>query len=782
MRRAIVAYSLLLIIPLLALCLGVPSVRAEVTRKVFLSPEERKTLKPATLSYVDEEGKPVTGIESRIYDPLLVDAYYCTTRKDNCSWNGRLTPGEVIVISWGALYAPQQVLFSAGIPEAGGTIVMKPGTDFRVRCVDDAGTPIPDAKVVLQLKNIRHYGTAATTDKDGWATFPHQMPGSVALLAITAKDHKTTRSAELTIPAAGQELVKAVQLMRQKSFILTAREPGTGKPLEGLKVRIQQVEPHAGFTYPSWNSNLATDAQGQARMDGVESGRLYHIVLDNTTHGTLYRLRPDEKMAQTIEVPRKCNISLTLLNIAPTRDRNLEIAYSERLSENAANQNSLSSEVRDGKAQFTFSVRRDQPIYLYFLDADRKITSEELNSDKLTLELDYNKLKPKPVAKAIVTVKLQPPAGFAAPTGKLSVRWTSKDESDEDSFGADVVDGTATFEVPLDSTVKLTGNNLKGGTLTSPEADNEEGDPDRPEEVIRTITQKSVKLTVPVKPAGYIRVSMREADGKLVPAWYLHARNLSLGSGAPLVTLKNSRSEDAAAEEWYSSGTMPFSRDEFYVFGTNGLRYGISPCISVNADTPVPDAIITLPAAVTRTLRIKDEKGKLITEGIMLNLDITTSEQNYKPGISLKTDQEGTAQFVMNAPMEGVTDKLIVTPGHPQFQSIKIPVAFNDKGEAEIVVPRGKRLFGRYVNMSSDKDAISKCGMGWGCQQLKASQWHTPVDQEGRFEFNNVPDAEIQLLPSWRHSLEVRFPGGIDKFRPDGPEIIVEIHDNKAKG
>lgn len=87
-------------------------------------------------------------------------------------------------------------------------------------------------------------------------------------------------------------------------------------------------------------------------------------------------------------------------------------------------------------------------------------------------------------------------------------------------------------------------------------------------------------------------------------------------------------------------------------------------------------------------------------------------------------------------------NQLSVQPINTVLVPAKYPVEFSGGNELTIVMQKGKRLFGRFVDHSAGAD-LKQCSVQWMIQSVNMNSDRKNLDADGRFEFDNVPDHEV---------------------------------------
>jgi hypothetical protein len=178
-------------------------------------------------------------------------------------------------------------------------VILERGIPIRVRVTDEGGTPVPEARVVVEasVEGVQHV-VGGTTGPDGTAVVGHFAAGPVEVYA-SAPGFAWGRARGEAL-SAGPAI--EVRLSPGRPLRLVVESPD-GRPLEGVRVHLTPSEgpPDAS---PPIEEPLWTDARGAAEVPALPD-RPYVVRLSLPGHSTatLRQVRPGEAVWFATLVP-----------------------------------------------------------------------------------------------------------------------------------------------------------------------------------------------------------------------------------------------------------------------------------------------------------------------------------------------------------------------------------------------------------------------------------------------------------------------------------------------
>jgi len=701
---------------------------------------------------VDEKGNPVPQAEWCMSSVALVDPWRARTGLDG-KFSGKAPDALMTLWAQASDFAPTVLTCEKGGRREGLLLVLFKGHDFRVQCVDEQGAGIPGVKITAESSLIPFWRSRATTDEKGWATLTHQPTIHSAGLTFYASEYQTARRDNIDLSGAGPS--QPFSLVRTKPVLIMVKDEVTGTPMPGVLIRVCGVWPQdSSFVYPDWNSSgIVTDSQGEARLNGLNPDLNYDMKAEGGGRGMTFRLNPKDALSQTILLPKERFLKLKFINLPDLPDAKLTIQYGQRETENSSNASHADLKITNGEANIDLKGFMPKPVDIYFLN--QWVHSPDLTKEVTDFVVDYNQIKPPVSVHVIVKAKVE--SGQAPPKGAYWINWAlTKDAGVWQGLSVPIHDGVAEFDLPKNSYFQLHNTELLGGKID--------------DSVRYQVTGNPTQVEVPVVAAGVIRVRVLEPNGHLADNTFILAQDSS-DPNHPRIDVKN-EAMVGDAREWYISQPIELKSNTYQVVASSGLRYAVSQPFKVDAANPIQDVVLTLPTPVTRTIRAVDSDGNVLG-GVNLMLEMEVPPVGAIYGQSITTDANGIGRITLG--IGALPEKLSVQPINTVLVPAKYPVEFSGVNELTIVMQKGKRLFGRFVDHSAGAD-LKQCSVQWMTQSVNMNSDRKNLDADGGFEFDNVPDQGVFLstgIPNGKKAV------GNFYVRPSDKELTFEIQDGK---
>jgi hypothetical protein len=198
------------------------------------------------------------------------------------------------------LPATQSVL----APSSGLQVVLRAGVSVAVELVDEAGAPVPEARLGL-LQSLSDLGRWRTTDERGRATFKGLEAGSY-FVDVWAGEGSLARRLWREIVVRGTEPVR-LRLSLEEGLPLSGLVvDDTGRPVAGARVHVSRWPPQPepsdlddDSCYPVDRTPvLLTGPDGRFRVEHLEAGRDYRLRASKEGHESV----PDTFRAGSTDV------------------------------------------------------------------------------------------------------------------------------------------------------------------------------------------------------------------------------------------------------------------------------------------------------------------------------------------------------------------------------------------------------------------------------------------------------------------------------------------------
>ncbi len=705
---------------------------------VYQNPsQERQEMRRFSGTIVDEMGKPVPRAVWR----MLPVSNSTTARGETLAdgrFEGELPNGLLRFYVTAEEFAFASEIFELTRSSENVSVVLKRGIVYAVRCVDTESRPIHGAEVAIS------YGWSiseqrSTTDADGLAHFKHQPERWFGELRISAPGYQTARIERFLVRS--QTEPPQFALKRTAPFVLTVIDELDGTPLKDVTLRINEAWPNnAGLAWPKWNyTGLRTDAGGQATLDGLDPKVIYGMqaeasIRDETgasfRRGALFRISPGKENSLTLRLPRERRLKLKIINL-DVPEKEITVQYGQRTSENGSDSARVTMPIAEGIAEVELRGLRPLPVDIYMLGLWSH--SPELSAETTEFTIDYAKIKPP--AKVKVVLNLDTGRGGAAPTGSFWLNWALPGKTEAwRGFDVPIKEGKAEFELPGTALFRLNNSTLLGGKID--------------EKAEYQATTDPTVLTIPVKPAGMIRVKVLEKNGELAQSVFVWGRRKG-DSEWDRIEIKNGASPEDA-REWYLSKPIEFGGRGYQVVASCWNRFVISQPVRINARNPVSDVILTLPEPRKYEILVVGEDGRPAS-GISLSTSI------FKDGFeriagdhSLQTDASGRVTLWVGGDEPG--ERFFLRPESGGYLRAETPVEFSSG--KPVVLKNGKRVAGRILDKSTGA-GIPGVRLNWTIDNSGVSSPELTTDQEGRFEFVDAPAQQVFLMVRYPHGKEI---------------------------
>ncbi len=646
-------------------------------------------------------------------------------------------------------YAPVAVKFDESTSREGAVITLAPGKEQVILCTDTQGKPIPGARVSAETAEIPFWSARATADTAGRAILTDLPDVPRLSLEITAEGYEGAGDHAALSPA--KELTYA--LSRVAPVRLRFVDEVTGQPLPGMRVRIEALSfSGAGFVYPPWNSEgLPVNADGEAVLEGLNPSLSYEMKATGDKRGTTFTLNPRTDGGRVIRVPSERRLELRVQNVPPTPDGKLSIQYQQQVSSYGSAGGTIELNVVNNEARGTITGLMDKPVSLYF--SQRRFHIDEMREEVGSVTVDYSQIEPPATVHATLVAR---DGDKKVPlSGAYWMNWEVGRDNSWPGRSLPVRDGVAEIDLPPGTKFQLRNRELIGGRID--------------ENATYEMPAQPGIITIPVTPAGMIRVKALEPDGRLADRVFISAGRRS-SAGEAEIEIKD-RASPGDAQEWFVSRPVPFSGKSYAVVVEKGLRYAVSRGFQINSANPIQDVTVTLPTPRQQSLRLVDEKGQPLP-GVTVGLALKDEHLDRTFYDMVATDAHGVAAFTVGTP---APKQVKAQPFSNDLMQTSYPVDLSGDGVPVLVAKSGKRLAGRVIDHTK-AGLVSQVRIYWVENGVNNASEERTLDADGIFDFRNAPDADVGFMV--RPPRKTRLTGNLNA-RPGGEDTVLELWDEE---
>lgn len=592
-------------------------------------------------------------------------------------------------------------------------VELKRGIPLTLRCVDPEGQPL--AGVDATVDYGQGYGHAtATTSSDGLALLDHLPPGETGDLRLQGRgiQSRIVNGIRLTPgQPPGEYVLKRIAPVR-----LTILDEIDDRPVAGVTVSVIEVTPNPGNQ--ARPSPASTNADGQCLIEGVDPTVVYGMKAEAGRRTSLFVLNPAKDKSLTIRLSRERILRFKVINL-PQHLNRLKVHCSQEISRyGSEGRGDTEADVEHGVASGELDGLMAEGASLYFLKQWFRVP--KLESEITEFTIDYAKLGIPVEVKVIVT--LDPGKNAVPPVGKLSASWRLPKPYDKNDYiTADVRDGTAKFMIPKSATVQFKHTRLMGGTVDEAKEYTIGGDP--------------TPITLPVKPAGMIRVRVTDSQGRL--AQKLDEITAYALKQPDKVALALGRDGSGRyGNEWAISGPVDLGSGPYQVVAVSGLRFVASDSFKLTASQPIQDVSLLLPDPVPQRLHAVDQSGAPVA-GQSLRVAGRYVLSPASGSETVQTDQNGMAEYFTVG--SGPEIQFYATPGNGPYIPARYALKPNGDANFTVVFQKGQTVRGRILDRQSGT-GVSRVQVSWQtCGENVYGSYPVLTDADGRFEFNNAP-------------------------------------------
>lgn len=641
-----------------------------------------------------------------------------------------------------------------GAPLQDLRIELKRGISLTFRCVDAAGQPLAGVDAVMDYGG--GYGHArARTGPDGRATLEHLPPGERGDLRL--QGHRLQNRVLTGVPfTPGQPPVEYV-LNRIDPVRLTILDEIDNRPVAGVTVSVIEVTPNPG-NQPRPNA-ATTNADGQCLIEGVDPAVVYGMRAEAGKRTSLFVLNPARDKSLTIRLARERILRFKVINL-PRHVTRLKVHGSQEISRyGSEGRADTEVDVEDGVASGELGGLMAESASLYFLKQWFRVPKLEAAITDFTI--DYAKLGIPAEVKVIVT--LDPGKNTVPPVGKLSASWRLPKPYDKNDYvTAEVRDGTAEFMIPKSATIEFKHTRLMGGTV------------DETKEY--TVGSDPTSITLPVKPAGMIRVRVADSQGRAAQKLDRIAAYALKQPDKDAIEIGRDGSGDYGSE-WAVSGPVKLGSGPYQVVAVSGLRFAASESFKLTAGQPVQDVSLVLPDPVPQRLHAVDQSGAPVA-GQSLRVAGQHVLSPASGDETVQTDQKGMAEYFTTGSSPEI--QFYATPRNGPYVPARYALKPNGGANFTVVLQKGQTVRGRILDRHSGA-GVSRVQVSWQTYGEKVyGSYPVLTDADGRFEFNNAP-AERLFIRTEGNPAGKSIEGERNTKGGSGEEVSLYLEDYPKK-
>lgn len=603
-------------------------------------------------------------------------------------------------------HAPSVVLLKDGENSADLEISLEHGIDFAVRVEDDdEGKALIGAEVEMGLTS-NHDRFTAHTDEEGVARFEHLPKNADVSVTTSHIGFKTTRIDGLQLVPSTSPY--SVRLQPGAAVRVRFVDGESGEPLEGVRTRI--ANPRDGRATTTWNrAGRMSDADGEVLLDELDEGIVYIIHGEGKGRSVRFSLDPLEAKEVTVEMPVPRTLKVLIENVTGVESiEPIQYRHPDSVTRWAR------PEIIDSRIELTLENLRPEEVSL--LIDGQWVRVPPLLDPVTEFVIDYDEIRPPDDVEVILTFETD--RGWATPEGELLIdsRWRRTQQ-------VEIVDGRALFSIPGGTPFRVRPLNVVGGVIGGID-----------EELIAT--GDPATITLPVAPAGMVRVKVLDHRGRLADAVF--ARAHERGSDRTF-DIKRMHSWGQDTSEWYVSEPLPVGRFSRFEIVASSNLVDVSTTVSVNRRNPIRNVVLRLEEPEVRSIRFLDTEDRPLAN-ISVWVRLSGGDARPNPSAKVNTDAEGVAKILIAA-----DEKRTMTVS-PETDSL-VPERFELDPEQEeplVRFERGRTFRGRVE--SADPDATVSGQMVFlrtrdGSLQ-SSYEW---IEADGSFEFRNLPDRNVML-------------------------------------
>ncbi|MEO0446257.1 MAG: M56 family metallopeptidase, partial [Verrucomicrobiota bacterium] len=635
--------------------------------------------------------------------------------------------------------------------------VFEKGKDARLKFLDEAGQPLRGVEVFYYLAlptNGRRM--KATSNAEGLALIRSAAGFPLDWSTSIPGYEEGIWKDETLEPESVRELTLAVA----NPLRLAIRDAETGQPISGVQVRMGQRRSQ-GSNHSSGESSepLALSGDdGVVEVDELRSDSIYYLLLSAEAYlgKTLGPCGSGDSLEVTLLPAEAKTVKISgLLDRSLDEEGRLQVRLGQTVHYGENHSVGMRSDrvtyaPHEGVVAFDYLPKWEGELEIVFGEVRHSFPWREWNvSERIELELapDVHPIAGNasnaPLMRP-VALHIRTPTGEPQAQGRLYVQYTKNgirpgQSRSSDGKLVDVTDGWARFEVPVPNDLDVSPEGLKGYWFQEPIH----------MKVPAEHLSEPVVFELEALRAGAIAGDVKEANGDpaegiLVTAFEAKGSPSVVNGNFVNLRVKSSSSRYDAVNEFLAS-PLPLG-GHYVVVARRGFTHVTSIAIPLTAEEPVKRIQLEMPEGIEVNGRILDAKGR--------GVRFAETRFRFTPRLGHGFGMAGPVTGVdgkfslkgVNSQAEGTHYLEIDVPGHlPKRYALT-----GSRDEQLIRLERGQSIRGVVVEASTGKvipGAEVYATRAKYVEDAYPSWFDTAdADEQGRFEFTNLPPGEFKVL------------------------------------
>ncbi len=680
-------------------------------------------------------------------------------------------------------------------------LVLEPGFQARLRLIDPAGKPVPNAQLTGGYKTVP-FGYSHilnfTTASNGFITFIDS--GKVPVAFNLTKEGYQTESRDFTFSPGRTELWTITPANPVTGTVYSSK---TGKPIPNAVIRrLFERKQSGGTQYSPEDAPILakTDSTGRFTLNTLRDDSLYYLYIEASGYGSarLDRIQPGQ---QNLKIPLGPELYVRGKIIGPPGkpDEYLgpkQISYTKistvETSGNRSMAKSLNLQIRDGFGYFDI---KDLWIGQLEITADGKnfLFDIDKSTDDLVIDLSSNReekntLKTYPQRELVL--KITVPKNSPPPTGKIKLEAciAKNDHVNKQVFVKElpIKNSEIRIQIPAPGSISYEPVEMVDYWIRS-------------RQNLKILPgSESCVLTIPAVPSGAIYGEVVNPDnspaaGVLVSGFVKEKSSLTGDDFRHLHFSVKPSAGGFEPDTKFMAAPLPFG-GSYFVVAHRGDSYVVSSAVKIDEANPIRRIKLKLVEGVSVPVTILDQNGRPVPN-IFLHINYNLPDGDGFGGGTV-ADHHGRHVFEH------------INPNAPGSYAISLPNQALYQPVFQKFIPDGKPVTIRLKPGLVVTGTVVDDNTGYPIpgvevyaiaddQQYDTAHNLEPEDRtnkKGEFRFSNMPDRKYKLYcrsggrlgregilvrpgQSTPVILRIDIPEGSDlkpntsapKIKPDGP-------------
>jgi len=563
------------------------------------------------------------------------------------SLNSRIEYGRVSALVRSKSYAPA----FAGPFEAepGGSIegielVLRQGFAGRIKVIDEAGQPIPGAKIVggyVYRRGGYHHTIKLTTDLDGVATIKHAIARELGL-QIEADGFEFERI-QGVVPDPNKAIAMRMRATPLTTGIVVSK--ANGEPIEGAEVRVMMSRGghHSYGDGIHGEPEAVTDGMGCFKLGRLRSDQEYLLLVRAKGRGRQYlsNFKVGDNSLKVALGPREIirgRVIGELDRLNKNRNGLPAVSYGQHYhlgdESHSTSQEESAMTIRDGVGYFEIEDCWGQRVSIWAGGEQVSVDVEEDPLDDVVIEL-------RPIREEMrhVILQFQTPQGSPLVQGGVRINHSRPGDSGMKPGWLEIKDGRAHCEIPTPGRFIYNIDYNRGKRPVgywferSKEMDIPAGD-------------GPFVIDVPVHPAGGIYGQILRTDGS-------PAENASISlivakrpeMVEPLHDLADAPQSKGLDKSRFNASPLPLE-GEYTIVAREGNFLVATEPIPLNKTNPIREQNIRFGKGVTLGGRLLDIDGRPATNTVRLDVSVNRGTTSWGTNCArIRPDVNGRFSF-----------------------------------------------------------------------------------------------------------------------------------------